>query len=41
MEKERRADESLQYNQRMIYDWLDRIREMGFEQKFLRLSDCT
>ena len=34
MEKERKADESLQYNQRMIYDWLDRIREMGFEQKF-------
>lgn len=35
MEKEMAADQK-GYCSRMIYDWLDRIRQMGFEQRFKR-----
>ncbi len=35
LEKERDKDGNSIYNQAMIYDWLDRIREMGLEMSFL------
>lgn len=34
LEKERDADGKYLYNQQMIYDWLDAIREMGNQQSF-------
>lgn len=34
MEKEVDANGQPRYTSRMIYDWLDRIRSMGFEQRF-------
>ena len=34
MEKEVDQNGRPQYTSRMIYDWLDRIRSMGFEQRF-------
>lgn len=36
LEKECNADGTPKYTSRMIYDWLDRIRQMGFEQRFGR-----
>jgi adenosine deaminase len=36
MEKETDEQGNLKYSSRMIYDWLDRIRSMGFEQRFKR-----
>ena len=34
LEKEKDCDGKPLYNSRMIYDWLDRIRTMGLEQRF-------
>ncbi len=34
LEKAKNEDGSPKYNQTMIYDWLDRIRQMGLEQSF-------
>ena len=34
LEKEKDANGDLIYSQAMIYDWLDRIREMGLEMSF-------
>lgn len=36
LEKERDKQGTPLYNSRMIYDWLERIRMMGFEQRFKR-----
>ncbi|MDR3058889.1 MAG: hypothetical protein LBU84_12215 [Prevotella sp.] len=36
MEKETDDNGNPKYTSRMIYDWLDRIRSMGFEQRFKR-----
>lgn len=36
MEKATNDDGELLFNQAMIYDWIDRIREMGLEQSFKR-----
>jgi len=35
MEKEKDSDGLPKYNSTMIYDWLNRIREMGLEQSFM------
>lgn len=32
--KQKNSDGSKKYTERMVYDWLERIREMGNEQKF-------
>jgi len=34
LEKEKDENGKLLYNSRMIYDWLNRIRKMGSEQRF-------
>lgn len=34
LEKAKDKDGNLLYNQSMIYDWLDRVRQMGIEQSF-------
>lgn len=36
LEKEYNIDGTPHYTSRMIYDWLDKIRQMGFEQRFRR-----
>ena len=39
LEKETDEDGNRKYSQTMIYDWLDKIRQMGLEQSFKNLSD--
>lgn len=39
MEKATNDDGELLFNQSMIYDWIDRIREMGLEQSFKRRQE--
>lgn len=36
LEKEKDEFGKNLYNTSMIYDWLDRIRQMGIEQSFMR-----
>ncbi len=36
MEQAKNQDGSPKYNSQMIYDWLERIRSMGNEQRFLQ-----
>lgn len=36
LEKEKNDDGTQKYQPRMIYDWLNRIREQGFEQRFYK-----
>jgi len=37
LEKEKNSDNSSRYSPSVIYDWLDRIRQMGLEQSFREL----
>lgn len=39
LEKKKKDDGTAQYNTRMVYDWLEYIRKMGFEQQFRKKSN--
>lgn len=41
LEKARDLDDNPIYNQSMIYDWLDRVRQMGLEQSFKSINNSN